>query len=78
MEAKDMVLTSRDAVFDPIQDQIQRLLNTQAEISFKLGMKEVMEWGIQPCLEHVTGMGVFTRRECPKCWQALLKEKGLE
>ncbi len=27
-------------------------------------------WGIEPCFEH-SSEGIFTRRECPRCWQAL-------
>ena len=42
LKAKDTAMSGRDAVFDPIQDQIQRLLLCQAEISFKAGIREVL------------------------------------
>ena len=40
----------------------------------KAQAKEIVKWGIEPCLEHVSGGGVFTRRECPLCWQELERE----
>lgn len=40
----------------------------------KAQAKKMLEWGIEPCLKHTTGGGVFTRRECPQCWQQLRKE----
>ena len=38
--------------------------------------ERILNWGIETCFEHPRG-GVFTRRECPKCWQVLLK-MGME
>ncbi len=37
-------------------------------------LKKVVEWGIERCQEHYRGGGVFSRRECPKCWKDLLDE----
>lgn len=34
-------------------------------------IKKVALWGIESCMEHATGSGVFSRRECPRCWRAL-------
>ncbi len=50
--------------------------------SRKAGIREVVEWGIEICHEHLPKWkgkvdlmgGVLSRRECPKCWQAKLKE----
>ena len=40
----------------------------------KAQLKKVVEWGIERCQEHYRGGGVFSRRECPKCWKDLLDE----
>ena len=43
---------------------VDKLLETQLD--------KVAEWGIEPCFEHTRGGGIFTRRECPKCWKTLV------
>ena len=43
-------------------------------------LKKVIEWGNQQCTTHANcgTSGILTtgwyRKECPKCWQALLEE----
>ena len=46
----------------------------------KAQLKKVVEWGDEPCYIHLVKDGAvdttegIKRRECPKCWQALLEE----
>ncbi len=80
MEAKDTVMTGKqiDAEMDRIEKMDSsyttaesELCKTQAEISFKAGIKEVVEW-----INHNfwTGLGAYN---IPlKEWQAKLKEWG--
>ena len=49
----------------------------QAEISFKAGIKEVLEWGKETC-PHCIGMTYHYKRVCDTCWQSKLKEWGIE
>lgn len=61
---------------------LRALLEKQAELSFKAGMREVIEWINDPfntCnevddLEQPTGMKMFNDSE----WQSELKEWGIE
>lgn len=39
--------------------------------------EEIIKWGIEPCYEHSSG-GVFTKRECPICWQSLKERYGID
>lgn len=40
----------------------------------KAQLKNIAEWGEEQCQEHHTSGIWFKRRECSKCWQALLEE----
>ena len=50
--------------------------------SNKAQAKKIAEWGNEICSEHLPKWkgsvdlmgGVLSKRECPKCWQELLKE----
>ena len=46
------------------------------KVVFKAGLKEVVEWGEEPC-PHFLTIGM-KKRACPECWQAQLKEWGVE
>ncbi len=70
-KTKGTVMTSRDAVFDPIQNQVQKLLICQAEISFKAGM----EYGIW--LFAWWKDGVQYVGSCGKTLQEAYEELGL-
>ena len=42
----------------------------------KAQLKKVVEWGSEPCYEHLSVMGGLPvrRARCEICWQKLLKE----
>jgi len=43
---------------------------TQAEISFKAGIREVVKWGLETCPHDLFGEGTQCyKRACDKCWQ---------
>jgi len=49
----------------------------------KAGIREVVEWGDNICDKHPTeatkrGLRWILQRECPQCWQAKLKEWGVD
>uniref|UniRef100_A0A6M3LEJ7 Uncharacterized protein n=1 Tax=viral metagenome TaxID=1070528 RepID=A0A6M3LEJ7_9ZZZZ len=54
-----------------------RIAQTQSEISFKAGINEVVEWGKETC-PHCIGMTYCYKRVCDTCWQAKLKEWGID
>ena len=54
---------------------IINLTEAQAKISFKAGKKEMVKWGSEPCVGHQRG--IF-KHQCHLCWQAKLKEWGLD
>jgi len=48
----------------------QNLVDAQAEISFKAGIKEVVEWGLETCPHDLFGEGTQCyKRACDECWQ---------
>lgn len=83
MNAKDTVIATENTlhrflVWDEgggyTSESVADILLRQAEVSFKAGIREVIEWINGPCLEHKEGLGLASRMECPKCWKAKLKE----
>jgi len=41
----------------------------------KAQLKKVVEWLYMPCTEHPVSEAISPmRKNCPKCWQALLEE----
>ncbi len=66
----------------PEQFMIKKQAEITWDIAFKAGMQEVVKWADSYCTEHVctryAGGNNRLRKECPRCWQAFLKEKGLE
>ena len=60
-------------------DHSAELCAAYLDASKKAGMQEVVAWGEEPCphwisKDHTRRM----KRLCPDCWQAFLKERGLE
>uniref|UniRef100_A0A6M3J4T8 Uncharacterized protein n=1 Tax=viral metagenome TaxID=1070528 RepID=A0A6M3J4T8_9ZZZZ len=75
MEAKDTVM-SDDQIHDtygviPLDDDpVYDALNAQAEISFKAGRKEVVDWGKETCPHDLFGEGTHCfKRACDECWE---------
>jgi len=54
-------------------NQILALFSARQAEAVRKERERILLWGIEPCFEHSQG-GVFTRRECPKCWQVLSGE----
>ena len=87
MKAKDTVikLNCGGILSDIEVEYYNRGAAAQAEITFKLGVREVVEWSEELCGGHkdyefswiAIKLGA-QRRECPICWQAKLKEWGIE
>ncbi len=82
MEAKDTVMRAEE-ILGHLSDKhialapdgeilkwLEWIALAQAKLTREETAREILEWGLEPCYEHSSG-GVFTRRECPKCWQAL-------
>ena len=66
-------------------EEISRALRNQGytdevyaelEVVAKAQLKNVVDWGNEPCIEHKHGRRIDTvpRRFCSECWQALLEE----
>ncbi len=56
--------------------QIAKECITRDSIIAKAQLKKVVEWGSEPCYEHLSVMGGLPvrRARCEICWQKLLKE----
>ena len=60
----------------------QRQLKAIAQEAQRDTLRQVAEWGIEICTEHLPKWqghvdlmgGVLSRRECPKCWQELKEQ----
>ena len=96
MEAKDTVMNSNDAakIYEGERERLNRhccgcpsdyvepVIKAQSEISFKAGIKEVVEW--ISSYEHIglrlDGKPVIkdTIIILPRIWQAKLKEWGID
>ena len=46
----------------------------ELEALTRVQLKKLHEWGEEQCQGHHTSGIWFKRRECTKCWQALLEE----
>jgi len=75
MEAKDTVM-SEEQIKMAWYSQLghvagdKAIAQAQAEISFKAGIKEVVEWGLETCPHDLFGEGTQCyKRACDKCWQ---------
>ena len=45
---------------------------------YTLGIKEVVEWGLETCPHDLFGEGTHCyKRACDECWQEKLKEWGV-
>lgn len=67
IDAKNATSNFTDALIDVAREQ--------AEISFKAGMKEVLDWGLETCPHDLFGEGThYYKRACDICWQDKLKE----
>ena len=81
MKAKESIMHPLSLYFlygaNPTEDDLQKAVEKQAEISFKIGkqegMKEVVEWGLETC-PHCIGMTYHYKRVCDSCWEDKLKE----
>ena len=84
MEAKDTVMKTNVHIYPETYEHYKVMLEQQAEISFKAGIKEVVEWidTHQSCdITQVT----FDRKSVEPCvliknsgWQAKLKDWGIK
>jgi len=87
MEAKDTVMGKEKRSLvrahwlkggSVVHDNLMKAVaEYQAEISFTAGIREVVEWSDDKC-PHCIGWNVKSRRKCELCWQAKLKEWGME
>ncbi len=81
MKAADTVMKPEELpqaiIENPDLPMGQAIAIKQAEISFKAGMREVVEWGTKFCPHMSSGTWKY-RRSCARCWLAFLKEHGLE
>ena len=68
IDAKNATSNFTDALFDVAREQ--------AQISFRAGIREVIEWGRETC-PHYIGMTYCYKRVCDTCWQSKLKEWGV-
>ena len=59
-------------------DAYESLCKSQDEISFKAGIKEVIDWGSEVCPGHAIYQYSLYRRQCSRCWQDKLKDWGIE
>ena len=86
MKAKDTVMNREQRLkahkdkdgypFDPDKEFYTRLLSKQAQISFKAGIKEVVEWiGIY---ENELGFCEISNHLSYEAWQSKLKEWGCQ
>ena len=65
-----------------IRNQICQLSDRESHAR----VKRIVKWGIEICHEHLPTWqgrvdlmgGVLSRRECPKCWQALAEQEGVK
>jgi len=60
-------------------NNLQRIRLPQAQISFKAGAKEVVDWsqGICPHSSYRNSRGIIIHEQrwyCKKCWQVKIKE----
>ena len=86
MEARDTVLGKErlDAIDlknaeSNFTDALLDVAREQAEISFKVGIKEVVEWGLETCPHDLFGEGTQCyKRACDECWREQLKVWGVE
>ena len=81
MEAKDTVMSPQQRVtfdnrFTTGKVHLRELAEAQAEISYKAGMKEVVEWvkANKSCRSDFMTPGEFYFRIDENEWQAFLKE----
>jgi len=67
---------------------LKQAIERQAGISFKAGIKEVVEWSNKECTHDIqelsqSGLCEYMKEmpekkcECPLCWQAQLKKWGI-
>jgi len=85
MEAKDTVITRETVMRLGLSDvrlldpKELKLLEAQAEISFKAGIREVVGWmNKRDCSYHYLGEKVHAFKVVEEEWQAKLKEWGME
>lgn len=72
MKAKDTVMKLTETGNDGILVKtMTKILGEQAEISFKAGIKAVVEWGNETCKEHSISNLEQRKRECKYCWESL-------
>jgi len=85
MNAKDTVMNEKQmlealigASIPPSLDyEIELMISkAQAEVSFKAGIKEVVNFISSPCIKHKDAIGYPSRLNWHICWQAKLKEWG--
>ena len=74
MEAKDTVISLGETTNESLRILMEKVLLEQAEVAYKAGIREVVEWGEIICMEH----GMRKHRKCDKCWHSQLKEWGIE
>ena len=76
MEAKDTVMPLEYSALDGLNcagisdEKILRAIKAQAEISFRAGIREVVEW--------IEKHEMYMAFHCKEDWQAKLKEWGVK
>jgi len=62
-----------------ILNQVRELIINAHNAGEQKGRKEVVDWGEEPCPHGITKHTKhYKKRDCPDCWQAKLKEWGIE
>lgn len=78
---KQFILTPEEIVFemncskaivDTYSQNLQQLCEDIAQAQVKKTTKVIHDWGLEPC-PHIKSNFKTLKRECPTCWQSLLK-----
>ena len=61
-------------------NELRRYYEEKIKEAKSFGIREVVEWGNEPCPHPSTfdGQKLTKKKNCPECWKSQLKEWGIE